>query len=278
MALPDLADDLFISASVERRVSTEKDVKDNANTPDIALVVVLALEDFRGDIVRRSIHLRHIFGALLAQGCTKIDDFNVALLLRVDEDVLGLEVAMRDIVLVAVVDRLEKLTHDLCTLVFGKLFSRDDFCKEFNAVAKLGNESNFAMTLIDLVQVHDVLVVELAEDLDFVLQARELLVRHVKLVNELDGSDFAIVFTRSLLDFAEGASADDIANLVHFLDFGEISGHDEFAFIDFDTFKTCYWLLALQLRVITSDPTRGRFDTFAALGGPTTVAHSLLCF
>lgn len=62
----DVAENLLIVVSFKRRVTTEEDEEDDTKTPDVALEVVVSLEDLRGDIVGSSndcLHAAHFLFA-----------------------------------------------------------------------------------------------------------------------------------------------------------------------------------------------------------------------
>ncbi len=72
----DPVENLFIG-TVKGSLTTEKDVKDDTDTPQVTLFTVFTLENLRGDIVWCSLLLCHL--TILSTemvGCSKIDDFD----------------------------------------------------------------------------------------------------------------------------------------------------------------------------------------------------------
>lgn len=61
----DVAEDFLIVIAFERRVAAEEDKEDNAETPHVAALVVIALEHLRGDIVRSAYNGVHALDLLL---------------------------------------------------------------------------------------------------------------------------------------------------------------------------------------------------------------------
>jgi hypothetical protein len=95
-ALTDLAHDLLVGLSVEGRLSGKKDVGDDTAGPDIALGVVVLVEDLRGDVVGGSELLVKGTGRVEDEGSTEIDDLDlIELLVLLEEDVLGLQVSAK---------------------------------------------------------------------------------------------------------------------------------------------------------------------------------------
>ena len=52
LALFDTLQDGQIVRSVERRRTTDEDIQNDAHRPDVALFIVIALDNFRGDVIR----------------------------------------------------------------------------------------------------------------------------------------------------------------------------------------------------------------------------------
>ena len=73
---------LFVGLAVKWRVSAQKDVQDNATTPQIAFLVVASLKNFRCDIVRRAILLLQFHVWLKLSRRSKVDDCDSCLLAR----------------------------------------------------------------------------------------------------------------------------------------------------------------------------------------------------
>ena len=73
----------------------EEDVGDDTAGPDVALGVVVLVENLWGDVVRGSELLVELLGWVVDEGGTEIDDFDlVKLLVLLKKDVLWLEVSI----------------------------------------------------------------------------------------------------------------------------------------------------------------------------------------
>lgn len=69
----------FIARSIEGRVSTEQNVKNDAAAPKIALLIIAFLQHFRRNVVGCSELLREFLAWLYERGGSKVNDFNFEL-------------------------------------------------------------------------------------------------------------------------------------------------------------------------------------------------------
>jgi hypothetical protein len=81
----DFLEDVGVMRSIERRVAAQQNEHDYSYAPHIALLIVIALQHFRSYIVRCSISLVHIFFFGKHLGGSKVNDFDVIVLLRVKQ-------------------------------------------------------------------------------------------------------------------------------------------------------------------------------------------------
>jgi len=101
----DLLHDLLIRGAIEGRDTGQHDVRDDTARPDVALGAVALGEDLGGDVIRRTELLREHLLLVVDKGGTEVDDLDlVELLVLLKQDVLGLQVSVHDVVLVAVVN------------------------------------------------------------------------------------------------------------------------------------------------------------------------------
>jgi hypothetical protein len=77
VALPHVVQDLIVSLAVERRASTEEDVENDSDAPDVALLIVLPLEDFGSDVVCSSILLSQKLAFLKFLTCAEVYYLNL---------------------------------------------------------------------------------------------------------------------------------------------------------------------------------------------------------
>lgn len=81
-----ITEDFLVVISFEGRVPAEEDEKDNTETPHIAALVIVALEDLGCDVVRCSHNCMHFLDFLLlseAFGQTEVDQLDFRVICRV---------------------------------------------------------------------------------------------------------------------------------------------------------------------------------------------------
>mmetsp|Transcript_88878 Transcript_88878/g.251984 ORF Transcript_88878/g.251984 Transcript_88878/m.251984 type:complete len:349 (-) Transcript_88878:26-1072(-) len=133
-----------VSLTVKRWVPAKHDVHDDPAAPQVARVVVPAAEHLRSDVVGRA-GLRCKLDVWRDHaGEAEVDDLQDVridtLLLRLEEEVLRLQVAVADPVLVHVVDGTNHLLHDDRDLGLLEVALRDDVIEELAAAAKLHDQ------------------------------------------------------------------------------------------------------------------------------------------
>lgn len=116
----DVGDDLLDGAPRNRWFSSGQHEQDNAEGPDVAALIVTALEDLRRDVVGSADQgvLALLLHQLLPQifipleGQSEVDEHEVQRLVVDQQEVLRLEVAVHHLVLVAVVDDADHLGEE----------------------------------------------------------------------------------------------------------------------------------------------------------------------
>lgn len=116
----DVCDDLLDGVSSNRRLSGRQHEQNDAEGPYVAALIVAALEDLGRDVVGSAdqgvlallLHqlLPQIFVPL--EGQSEVDEHEVQGLVVDQQEVLGLEVAVHNLVLVAVVDDADHLREE----------------------------------------------------------------------------------------------------------------------------------------------------------------------
>lgn len=97
---------MFVVWPVKRRVSTQKYEQNYSDGPQVAFLVIVLLEHFRGNVVRRSEFLRHLFGWIYDARCSEVDDGHLGVVLvLVQKQVFWLHVPVHDVALVTVSKR-----------------------------------------------------------------------------------------------------------------------------------------------------------------------------
>lgn len=154
----DLCEDLIIAPD-KGRLPAKHNVKNHADTPNVALFGVGALEDFGGDVVRSSIHLMHrVLAAVVMMGRSKVDHFDLSVR-DVDENVLRFEVAMSDLQFVTVSNRIQNLFGNCGRLLFAEKLPLRDLFEELAPVTQLSHQEDARPVFVDFVEAYDVGVV-----------------------------------------------------------------------------------------------------------------------
>ena len=135
-ALTHLLHDVLVALAVEGRHAGEEDVSDDTGGPDIAFVVIVLIKNLWGDVVRSSELLVQVSLGIVYERGAEINDLDlVELLVLLEEDVLGLQVTMDDVGLVAVVDAREHLLHEDGSVTLGEFSALQDFIEELSTLA-----------------------------------------------------------------------------------------------------------------------------------------------
>jgi len=128
---------LLVVGPVERRVSAEEDVEDDACAPDVALFIVLLPQNFRSYVVRSSELLLEEDPCSEFGGCAEVDDLDFRILVvLVKQEVLGLEVPVHDVLAVDVVERGEHLLHDVGRVPLAEVLLLCDLVEELTSETK----------------------------------------------------------------------------------------------------------------------------------------------
>lgn len=133
-----LLNDLFLGTGIERWATAKHDVENDTDAPQITLLVVVAAEDFRGDVVRGTIHLAHLVRRLLraiVMRGTKVDYLNAAAVLDIDQYVLRLQVTMCNVLTVTVCDCLQQLLEDDSRLNLAEVVTLRDLVEQLASLA-----------------------------------------------------------------------------------------------------------------------------------------------
>lgn len=113
-------------------------------------------------------------------------NFDRVCLLAAEQKVLGLEIAVRNAVLVHVRGRGEDLAHEQRGVGLCEGAARDDLVVELAAADELEHHEDLVLRRDDVVELDDVGVLELAHDLDLALENLELVCVLLLLVDHLD--------------------------------------------------------------------------------------------
>jgi len=123
-------------------------------------VVIALVENLRGNIVGSAELLVKVTVGIVDEGSTEIDDLNlVELFVLLKQDILGFEIAMHDVGLMAIVDAAENLLHEDGSITLAELAALKDLVEELTALADLRNEVVALLILKELVHLDDVGVI-----------------------------------------------------------------------------------------------------------------------
>ena len=160
LALANLLHDVLVGLAVEGRHSGKEDVGDDTSGPDVALMVVVLVENLGGDVVGRAQLLVKVTVGVVDKGSAEVDDLDlIELLVLLEQDILGLQVTVDDVGLVAVVDAGEHLLHEDGTVSLAELATLQDLVEELSALADLGDEVVALFIFEELVHLDDIWMV-----------------------------------------------------------------------------------------------------------------------
>ena len=77
---------------------------------------------------------------------------------------------MSDVAAMAVSNRLKDLLGHMSCFALSKDAASCDFFKQFTAITQLSNEEDACLVLVDLIESHNVRMVQVLKDIDFVLK------------------------------------------------------------------------------------------------------------
>lgn len=98
MAFADLLHDILVRLSVEGGHAGEQDVSDDTGGPDIALFVIVLVQNFGSDVVGRAKLLVEVAVGVVDERGAEVNDLDlIELLVLLEQDVLGLEITMHDV-------------------------------------------------------------------------------------------------------------------------------------------------------------------------------------
>jgi len=114
--------DFCVVFAIEGGRARENDEQDYACRPNVAAVVLVALQHLWGCVVRSAgLRGENIIFFLLVFGQAEVDHFDVPGFLVNCHEVFGFEVAVHDVLLVAVVERAHDADEDLAAHVLVEL-------------------------------------------------------------------------------------------------------------------------------------------------------------
>ena len=192
MTSSDFVDNLIVIGSSKWWSATHHNVENDTNAPQITLFVVGADQHFRCYVVWSTVYLVHgVTIRVIRMRSAKVNDFNRSLCFCVNQNVLWFQVSVRHILRVAIRDGLKDLLRYDCSLELTELDAFRNLVEQLYAVAKFSDKENAAFVFVHLVEPHDVRMVQILKDIDFVFESDAFLLSHVQLVDNLHGAKLA---------------------------------------------------------------------------------------
>lgn len=183
---------LLLSTTVEWQRAHEQEVKNDTNTPEVALILDLFLEHLRCAELRSidaTAHLMHNLNCL-RPGVLIVDQLNFELVLRRKEDVRATDVLVHHSLFVEVVNSREELTDDVCSGLLAVTTVAPEHTvnciPEILANLVVTNEIKAEFIFKELNVSADVRVVKGADKSNFLDEVAEIL--HVSLGHFLDNA------------------------------------------------------------------------------------------
>jgi len=126
----------WVIFAAERRLTTDHDVENDPNTPQVTLLIVASLKDLRRYIISCSIHLMHALLWVKQMSGAKVYNFDSALLLGIYQNVFRFEVSVGDVLLMTVANCRQNLLGDDCSFQLWKSLAFLYLFEEFSAIAQ----------------------------------------------------------------------------------------------------------------------------------------------
>jgi len=182
----DQLEQLEVVFVVEGWSSTQHDEEDDSQTPVVTLLTVgLVGYDLGRDISWGPAlgGSQLFFSGVHVARQTEIGDFNLCVtdVLVIEQQILGLDVTMHDLMAVAVDDRVKKGGHDAVGEFLAELLLFDDVIEKFSAAHELHDQAVVTRIFVEVDKFDDVGMVEGPEDVNLVLHGQNVLFLHLAL-------------------------------------------------------------------------------------------------
>ena len=165
-----LIKNLVGAVASKQRPAREHNVKDHTDTEDVSLAIVaLLLQQLGCHIPRAATPQVQLLRAVFKhRGQAKIGNLQVPIvLLRRQQQILRLQVAMHDVASVEVLQRTYEVSHDGSRRRLTILTLALDLVEKFTALQIWQEQMNILCCLVGLVELDYVFVVDGAQDVDF---------------------------------------------------------------------------------------------------------------
>jgi len=192
LARLDFLENFDVGLAEEGRVTADEDVEDDAHGPDVALEILAAVEYFGCDLLGGARpRAEHIIVYFVVFGEAEVYELDFQGVFGDRHEVFGLEVAVHDVALVALVDGPDYGLENGARLGLVELALRHDAFEQRTSREQLHDQEETLLVLVPLLELDDVGVVQLLQDLEFSLQPRQVL--HFGLGDDLARSHHFLV-------------------------------------------------------------------------------------
>lgn len=191
LAYADSLDNCLVSLPIEGRLTTQQDVQNDTDTPHVTLFTVTARDDLRCNIVGGTKDTVHCMLVIDSTRCSKVDQFDNCVVLVFEMDVLRLDIAVHNTVLMQVVDSREELPDYVGRLDLVEVLIGCYTLIKCSTVHHLIDEVDLLLVLVHLNDLSDVGVIQLLQEFNLFEQLAALTKLQVFFANDLDGSDNA---------------------------------------------------------------------------------------
>lgn len=200
-----------VGVVVEGEVAAEQGVENDPNTPNVGLLagVLVSLDHLRGRVGGRAAKGLHERARVEKVGKAKVYDLDVEIL--VQQDVLGLQISVDDVVGVTVVEGGDDLPEKPPGFLLLDPLLAHNVVKELTTAGVLHHHVNFLGGINDIVEGGNVLVLEHLHNQDFPQHPLNIFpVGNRGLFQALDGKLLVGPQVRRQTDLAKGALAQDL--------------------------------------------------------------------
>jgi hypothetical protein len=142
---------------------------------------ILCIGNRLGDV------LKIFVGAFVVLTRAKVDDFEfiICSLVLFQHDILRLQVSMDDIVLMAIVDGRQNMLHYLCSILLWQPSLLQNLVKQLASRADFCNDEEALLILKVLIDLDNIWMIEILENIDFVIKRLLFMLAHALFANHL---------------------------------------------------------------------------------------------
>lgn len=190
LPLGDVAQDFTLSQPVERGPSTNENVEDHSDGPDVALVGVPSREHLGSYIVTGALHFVHSgFVVLHTARGHEVHQTDVQRVVVFENQVFWLDISVDDALAVQVGSGGQDLSDDFGTHLLVETNISDQLIEKDSTSQQFHNKLDFCVIFENFNDPTNVGMVKLRQHFDFVKNFETSILLHVLLVNNLHSPD-----------------------------------------------------------------------------------------